>query len=358
MDTVRRYVFPIIWMIILGAIALALAKMAFFPSGDAAPAADDGGAPAASFDAAATVPVEKGDIASVLDLPATVRADAGKPVTAGRAGEINKVWVENGDAVDQGERLLQVRVPKEPAAPPAPATPGAQPSAAPAAPQEYTYHTLTAKNSGTISGLTAAEGQTIEAGAQIATLSPGTYAIIADLTPEQQLQLLDRKIDASAQLPTRAEPVTCSAPRIVEDAATGSDQQTPPAPDPNSGMPPEGDSAAGASAHLRCPVPSGTKIVPGLSVTVSVDLGTSEGVLTVPTTAVEGTTGTGSVYLVDEVGGEPAPHEVELGRRDEERVEITSGLKEGQKVLQFVPGVDNPDDGSGGPGDGPGAEGW
>ena len=34
MAAVRRYVFPVIWMLLIGVIAVALAKMAFFPSGD------------------------------------------------------------------------------------------------------------------------------------------------------------------------------------------------------------------------------------------------------------------------------------------------------------------------------------
>ncbi|QNN82663.1 hypothetical protein H3H54_01440 [Brachybacterium sp. Z12] len=41
---------------------------------------------------------------------------------------------------------------------------------------------------------------------------PGTYSIVADLTPEQQLSLLDVELDATAKLPTTQDPVTCTSP--------------------------------------------------------------------------------------------------------------------------------------------------
>ena len=84
------------------------------------------------------------------------------------------------------------------------------------------------------------------------------------------------------------------------------------------------------------------KVVPGLEVAVSVALGSRSDVLTVPTTAVEGEASTGTVYVLDEETGEPAPAEVELGLRQDGRVEITDGLEEGQEILEFVPGVDAP----------------
>lgn len=357
MNVVRRYVFPLIWMIILGVIAASLAKMAFFPSQEAA--ATDDGQPTASFEEYATVPVSRGDIASTMSLSATVQADPGKPVTATHAGQINKVWVENGERVGKGDRLLQVRVPKEPEpAPPlpapAPAAPGAPAPAAPAAqapapaaagPSDFTYHTLHAPGSGTVRGLTVVQGQALEVGGAVATLSPGTYAIVADLTPEQQLELLDRDIEASAKLPTSSAAVSCSSPSIEEDdpeKPEGAQNPAPPAVDPSTGMP---AAEATSVASLRCPVPARTKIVPGLSVTVTVDLGSATGVLTVPTTAVEGSLADGAVYLIDDVGGEPQRHPVTLGRRGEGVVEVKTGVKENQQVLQFVPGVDNPDAG-------------
>ena len=361
MDALRRYVFPLIWMLILAVIALSLARMAFFPA-DASGAAEDPDVPTAEFDQYAVVPVETSDIASELALPATVQPDEGTELKATDEGEINKIWAREGDTVEKGQRILQVRVPEEPAPVdvppemPADGTTGGdgtdegvpepieQPAPQPEqAEQQYRYLTLYANAPGKITGLTLEEWESIATGDVMATISPGTYSIVAELTPEQQLSLLDVDIDASAILPTAADPVHCKAPGITEDAEVAKPEA--PQIDPMTG---EETTSSVSSAQLECPVPEGTRIVPGLSVEVTVQLGSATDVLTVPTTAAEGTGESGTVYVLDEATGEPAPVEVTLGLRGDGVVEITEGLEEGQEILQFVPGVDNPDDGMGG----------
>lgn len=386
MAVVRRYVFPVIWMLLIGVIAVALAKMAFFPSGEAG-ATEETITPGAEFDEYALVAAETGDISSTLELSGTVEADEGTPLEATTSGEINKIWRHDGDRVTKGERVLQVRYPvesepqPEPSEDPADAedpTAGSDDTAAEATEAsegtertdaseetEYRYVTLVASASGTLTDMEVQEQDELTEGAVVATLSPGTYSIHADLSPEQQLSLLDVELEASATLPTSQDPVTCSDPDIAEDRS-GSDQ---PGSDPSSDPPadegaieaPEGDPApdegggsAGdrdpgsgsdpALASLTCPIPRDVKIVAGLEVEVSVALGTRTDVLTVPTTAVEGEAGVGAVHVLDEATGEPAPVEVELGLREDGRVEIISGLEEGQEVLEFAPGVDAPEE--------------
>lgn len=357
MESVRRYVFPIVWMLIFAVIALALAKLAFFPANAVAGEGDEL-YPTAEFDQYATVVPESGDITSTMALDAIVQPDAGTPVLAKASGEITKIWVKNGDTVAKGDRILQVRVPQEPAMPEAPAIgsdtgelgPDGEPITAPAPAAdpspavEYLYLNLTAPEAGKITGLTLAEWQTTSAGEPVATLSPGTYSIVADLTPEQQLDLLDTEIKATADLPTAKDAVPCAAPSITEDEKV-EEPTAPQQPDgvgfDMPGMEPGGSGIS--AAQLRCPVPEGTKIVPGLSVKVTVDLGSASGVMTVPTTAVEGNGTDGTVYVFDEATGEPTPVPVTLGLRGEGVVQIVEGLQEGQEILQFVPGVDNPE---------------
>ncbi|UYG17446.1 hypothetical protein BRM3_03175 [Brachybacterium huguangmaarense] len=345
MEAVRRYVFPLIWMVILAVIAAALAKMAFFSSSSA----DDGpgASPAAEVDQYATVAVARGDISSSIDLSATVTPDDGTPLKASDAGEISTLWVRNGDHVVEGDKILQVRVPREEdpvpaaAADPAGADAAAATSTAPAE-VRYRYLTLKAGSDGTIRDLAVLKGQTLAIGDPVATISPGTYAIVADLTPEQQLRLLDQQITATAALPDAADPVPCQAPAIEEDDPSQDDASTASQPvmDPYTG---EVSTPQESQAALRCPVPDGTKIVPGLSVTVTVDLGTASGVLTVPITAVEGDGTAGTVYVLDEETGEPTAQKVTLGKRSEDTVEVTEGVEEGTQVLQYVPGVDSDD---------------
>ncbi|WP_168583622.1 efflux RND transporter periplasmic adaptor subunit [Gephyromycinifex aptenodytis] len=345
--------FPIVWMVLVAVIAASLAKMAFFgPTSEAG--GNDGAAPSADFDEFAAVAVAKGDITSTLELPATVQADPGATVAATHAGEVNKIWVANGDTISKGDPILQVRAPKESMLAPPAEPAGSDPAAAPAAPvqpkPEFTYHTLYAPRSGTVRALSAVNGQTVEVGANVATLSPGTYSSTAALTPQQHLQLLDRDVAASAELPTSTAPVPCDSPKVEEDeTAANAPAADPMNPVEQMGMPGMGgDAPATSSAHLLCPMPSSAKVVPGLSVKVKVDLGSAKGVLTLPTTAVQGVGDQGSVFLLDPVGGEPTAHPVTLGLRGKDTVQVVKGLKAGQKVLQFVPGIDSPEDPMGG----------
>lgn len=368
MESVRRYVFPVIWMAVLALIAISLAKLAFFPSGaSAGQGQEDPAGPTANVDMYATLPVEKGDIDSTLTLPATVRPDASAPLLADHEGEINKIWVKSGDIVAEGDRILQVRMPEatgetdttsastggdestsgdEPTGGDGASSAGQSRPRTPPSAETYRYFTLTAGRSGTIRDLSLVEGQSIAPGDTVAQLSPGTYAIVADITPEQQLQMLDGKIRASAALPTSKNPVACKSPRIeeqsAEDAPSADQQSSETDVDPMTGMPV--DSGESSAAQLRCPVPEGSTIVPGLSVDVTVDLGTAEDVLTVPLTAVEGDGENGAVYAMDEKTGEPTKIDVTVGLRGADSVEITDGLEDGQEILQFVPGVENPDD--------------
>ena len=386
MAAVRRYVFPLIWMLIFAIIAIALARLAFFPGDARAGDGEDPAVPAVEFDEYATVPVETGDIASALALSGVVESDPGTDLKATEEGEINKIWSREGDTVEKGQRILQVRIPQGPdpvlpgttsggedtmdgtdgdgtgnegtsdesaqaggkAGGADEATPGTagdtieQPS--PQAATEYTYVDLVASASGKLTGLAVEEWQSLAVGDVVASISPGTYSIVADLTPEQQLSLLDTTIKATATLPTSPDPVTCDAPDITEQSSSSDDdaaKDTEPQVDPMTG---EETSSGTSVAQLECPVPEGTRIVPGLSVEVAVDLGTAEDVLVVPTTAVEGEGEAGTAYALDEETGEPLPVEVSLGKRGDGVVEITKGLEEGQEILQFVPGVDNPED--------------
>ena len=64
---------------------------------------------------------------------------------------------------------------------------------------------------------------------------------------------------------------------------------------------------------------------------------------------MKGSAQRGVVYLEDAAGGEPKEVQVTLGLTDGTSVEIRDGLKEGDTVLEFVPGAPGPQepDGSG-----------
>src|SRR5690606_23797320 len=129
--------------------------------------------------------------------------------------------------------------------------------------------------------------------------------------------------------------------RLAESAPQSAESENP---DFAEEAPAQTGSSGEALAHLLCPVPEGVRVVPGVAVDVTVDLRTRSGVRVVPTTELQGKGTSGTVYVLDEASGEPAPVEVGLGLRQDGQVEITSGLEAGQEILQFVPGVDAPAD--------------
>lgn len=63
-----------------------------------------------------------------------------------------------------------------------------------------------------------------------------------------------------------------------------------------------------------------------------------------PTTAVEGLSDNGNVWLVSDDGAEPVKHPVKIGLNDGAMVQIVEGVAEGDMVLEFVPGAPAPVD--------------
>lgn len=359
MNVLRRIVLPTLWLVVAAVIAAALVKIAFFTTEEEGPTAQPG---VAIIEGQVTT-VEKVDLSSTLKLDGTVEPDPGSPLRATKTGEVNKIWRKKGDVVEEGDRILQVKVEAEPEIieAPVPSVDGAEGADgtggqsgtggedAPApAPSEPTYHyfTLRASSSGIISGLEVTEGQQLNTGDTVATLSPGTYSITASLTPEQQLQLLDTTIEATAELPTSEKPITCQDPSISENTEDDEDD-TPAVPEgayDEWGEPLPG-SGETSRASLRCPVPEDVRVVPGLKAPITINLGSRDGVLAVPTTAVIGEGKSATVYAPSADGGEPTEIPVELGLRDGELIEVISGLEEGQEILEVAPGVTDPNDG-------------
>jgi RND family efflux transporter MFP subunit len=74
---------------------------------------------------------------------------------------------------------------------------------------------------------------------------------------------------------------------------------------------------------------------PGVSVSMSIPLGTAENVLTVPITAVFEEKGTKVVYVQKE--SRPERREISIGLSDLSLVEIQSGLSEGEEILLAKP---------------------
>lgn len=305
MGVARRWVFPIIWMVIFAVIGAALVKLAFFAdtSAESAPEVPTG----TIVDP--TYAVTTGTIHNDVTIDGTVAADAATPVRAAISGEVRKVSATAGQWVDEGTELAQLRGMNDDGS--------------------NKWSIVKATTSGTLSAFSLLVGQQVGLGDTIAQVAPPTFSVTASLAPEQQYRLTTQPTEAQVAITGGPAPFTCTGLTITAASA------------PPTGGSGDGDGSGGTSgavATVRCSVPADVKVFAGLAAKVTLAGGVAENVLVVPTTAVEGGSGTGVVYLpVD--GAEPEKREVTLGISDGVQVEVTGGLAEGEEILMFVPGA-------------------
>ena len=295
----RRWIFPILLVLVLGAAALALVKIAFFP--DTAPTAAL--QPSAQI-ADPVVAVERAEVANALSLPGTIARDAAYPLRSEIDGTVTAVHVGEGQAVAAGQKLFTIKQ--------------ADP---------VKNIDVLAPEAGDITELAVVKGQPASIGAELAKLTPARYHVRATVEPVQLYRLQGAPTEGSVTIQGGPAPFTCTGLKVevAEDGTTS----------------------------VTCAVPADQVVFAGLQAQLDIDLGTVTDVLVVPTTAVKGGAGSGVVWI-DGGDGELEERTIALGVSDGTIVEVTSGVEEGEQVRQYVPGVaaaDEPvcyDDGMGG----------
>lgn len=311
MGIARKWVFPIIRIIIFLAIAAALVKMAFFSG---AITATDPTVPTAQIEEPIAT-VEIGTITNDVTLKATVSADAAVPVKATLAGEVKKVLVAPGEAVVAATPMLTIR--------------SEVPSADGTTVVLKTV-TVTAGSVGILSSFPMIVGQVVAVGDVIGQVAPPTFSVGGSLSPEQQYRLLNRPTEAQVAITGGPAPFTCTG-LTISSALAGATADTSTA-----------DSGAGAASTggttIRCAVPAGVTVFSGLAAKLTISGGVAKDVLVVPITAVEGSAQSGVVYT-QKTDGSTEKHPVTIGLTDGTNVEITAGLAKGDLILQFVPGA-------------------
>ncbi|MHC5796707.1 efflux RND transporter periplasmic adaptor subunit [Lacisediminihabitans sp. FW035] len=312
MGIARKWVFPIIRIIIFLAIAAALVKMAFFSG---AITATDPTVPTAQIEEPIAT-VEIGTITNDVTLPATVSADAAVPVKATLAGEVKKVLVAPGQAVVAATPLLTIR--------------SEVPSADGTSVAIKTV-TITAGSVGILSSFPVIVGQVVAVGDVVGQVAPPTFSVSGSLSPEQQYRLLNRPTEATVAITGGPAPFTCTGLTITS-ALAGASADSSSTSDAGSG----GSSSSGTT--IRCAVPAGVTVFSGLAAKLTISGGVAKDVLVVPITAVEGSAQTGVVYT-QKADGSTEKHPVTIGLTDGTNVEITGGLAKGDLILQFVPGA-------------------
>ena len=324
----KRFVWPALKTLIAVIVAVALVKIAFFPSQNDGTTADISPGYAADVK---TVPVTKGSISNTVSVKGHIVQDATVEVQADLAGVVDSVAVEKDSQVSAGDPLLYIK--HSESQPPVTKTDESGNVTQTPTEDKVTWSTIYAPVSGTVTPKVIKQQET-GVGVVVATITPSTYSATGTVSAAQQYRLTNAPTAATLTLEGGPAPFQCNNLKVGTKASTstttGGDGST------------TTTSGDGTSVEMRCAVPGDQKVFAGMPVTISVDAGSASETLMVPVTAVEGKVGSGFVWLVPESGdaSKAVKTAVKLGITDGTNIQITAGLKADQQVLQFVPNKD------------------
>lgn len=328
----RKWIFPTIRIVLVAVIAIALAKLAFFP--DRAEADAETLSPTGSV-SEPQVPVARGSIANDVVLTGTVNADAAAPVKATGTGAVDEVFAAAGQQVAAGQKLYDIKVPDE-VEPTETVGPDGMPTMTTPKPS-FHFEKVLAPTAGVLSSLDVITGQPVATGDVTGQVAPPSFNVTATLSPEQQYRLTSAPTEALVTIAGGPAPFTCSGLVISTPSSGAGGGAGAAGAAAGAGGAGSGAEASGGTT-VRCTVPGDVRVFPGLSAQVKISAGSAADVLVVPITAVEGGAETGVVWLVTP-DGERVEQPVKLGLSDGTQVEVVEGVAEGDQVLQFVPGA-------------------
>ncbi|WP_108248592.1 efflux RND transporter periplasmic adaptor subunit [Planctomonas deserti] len=331
MGVTRKWIFPILRLIIFGAIAAALVKVAFF--GDAT-ATTDPAVPTGEI-TQAEVAVATGTIVNDIVVEGAIAADATVPIRATLAGTISDLVVAQGATVAKGDPLLRIR--QETPVDPVVAEDGSVTQPKP----KVRVETVWAPIAGVVGSLPVLKDQVVSVGDSLGSVAPSTFSATGTLTAEQQYRLVTQPADATVTIPGGPAPFSCPGLKVSSGSTTAGEDD--PLGGADVGAPP-----ASGGTTVSCAILGEVRVFNGLAASITIAAGEAADVLTLPTTAVEGLSENGNVWVVAPDGGEPEKRPVRIGLNDGASVQIVDGLAEGDTVLQFVPGAPAPAEGEDG----------
>nr|WP_228495117.1 hypothetical protein [Clavibacter sp. VKM Ac-2873] len=312
----------------MAAIAVALVRMAFFGTTTEETAEVPTGSVVES-----QVPASIATVVNDVTVKGSIQPDPDVSVKATLQGKVSKLVAGQGATVKAGDPILVIR--QETPVDPVVAADGTVTQQKP----KVVTETVTASAAGSLAELGVLVGQEVAVGDAVGRIAPPTFRATAPLTAEEQYRLVTQPTAATVAITSGPAPFECGELRIGQQAAASAEGAGGGAGAAST----EGAESASTGATVSCAVPAGTRVFPGLAADITIPAGEAPDVLTLPTTAVEGLADTGNVWLASE-SGEPEERAVGLGISDGKVVQITSGLAEGDMVLEFVPGAPAPED--------------
>lgn len=354
MPTVKRYLLTGLKVLLALVVTAALVKLAFFPDSEqTAPTAAQTGFSVST----PLVTVTKADVKSAVDIDGQVVADAPTQVPATSVGTVARLYFDNGATVTSGEPILTIKKTEtvtttdngsngsngangssdsKGAGSADSSDSDSKADTTPKTTEKVTYIDVYAPATGTIN-YSVIKDQETTVGTSIASISTGTYSATGTISAAQQYQLTQAPTSATLTIKSGPAPFACNNLKIGTGTASAPTNSTAAPKDTT-----DASSGDGTTVQVRCAVPADKKVFPGLKATISIAVGEAKGALTVPLTAVQGNYATGKVWVVPDPAKPTKTVEttVKLGINDGNQIVVTSGLKEGDSILQFVPGQD------------------
>ena len=350
----KRYLLTGLKVLLALVVTAALVKLAFFPDSEqTTPTAAQTGFSVST----PLVTVTKADVKSAVDIDGQVVADAPTQVPATSVGTVARLYFDNGAAVTSGEPILTIKKTEtvtttdngsngsngangssdsKGAGSADSSDSDSKTDTTPKTTEKVTYIDVYAPATGTIN-YSVIKDQETTVGTSIASISTGTYSATGTISAAQQYQLTQAPTSATITIKSGPAPFACNNLKIGTGTASAPTNSTAAPKDTT-----DASSGDGTTVQVRCAVPADKKVFPGLKATISIAVGEAKGALTVPLTAVQGNYATGKVWLVPDPTKPTKTVEttVKLGINDGNQIVVTSGLKEGDSILQFVPGQD------------------
>ncbi|QEO13306.1 hypothetical protein FLP10_01895 [Agromyces intestinalis] len=327
----RRWILPTVRIVLVAVIAVALAKLAFFPDRSA----EDVALQPTGTVSEPVYTVARASVANDLTLTGTVNADSPAVVKATGTGAVDELFAAVGSQVAAGQKLYDIKVADE-IEPVETTGPDGVPTVS-MPKQTFHFEPVLAPIAGVLAALDVLPGQQVAIGESTGQVAPPSFNVTATMSPEQQYRLTDAPAEAVVTIAGGPAPFTCGGLTISTGAATAGGAGGAGGGGANAGAGAGVDQGAGGTT-VRCAVPGDVRVFAGLSAQVKISAGVADDVLVVPTTAVAGGAETGTVWVV-QPDGERAEQAVRLGLSDGTQVEVVEGLAEGDSVLQFVPGA-------------------
>ncbi len=350
----KRYLLTGLKVLLALVVTAALVKLAFFPDSEqTAPTAAQTGFSVST----PLVTVTKADVKSAVDIDGQVVADAPTQVPATSVGTVARLYFDNGATVTSGEPILTIKKTEtvtttdngsngsngangssdsKGAGSADSSDSDSKADTTPKTTEKVTYIDVYAPATGTIH-YSVIKDQETTVGTSIASISTGTYSATGTISAAQQYQLTQAPTSATLTIKSGPAPFACNNLKIGTGTASAPTNSTAAPKDTT-----DASSGDATTVQVRCAVPADKKVFPGLKATISIAVGEAKGALTVPLTAVQGNYATGKVWLVPDPTKPTKTVEttVKLGINDGNQIVVTSGLKEGDSILQFVPGQD------------------